>query len=138
MTVMTDNELYCAAKKAMAYSYSPYSGCKVGAALLCENGKVFTGTNIENASFGATVCAERNAIFKAVGEGETKFMKIAVAGGKNGIIDGLFTPCGVCRQVMSEFCDGDFEVIIGESPEKFVKVTLKELLPMSFSSENVR
>ena len=122
----------------MEKSYSPYSNCKVGAALLCKNGKVFTGTNIENASFSPTVCAERVAVFKAVSEGETEFSEIAVVGGKDGKINGIFAPCGVCRQVLREFCDDDFPIILGESENEFKKVTLKELLPLSFSPDNVR
>lgn len=135
---MTDKELLSLAVNAMKKSYSPYSNCKVGAALLCKNGKVFTGTNIENASFSPTVCAERVAVFKAVSEGETEFSGIAVVGGKDGKINGIFAPCGVCRQVLREFCDDDFPIILGESENDFKKVTLKELLPLSFSPDNVR
>lgn len=135
---MTDKELLSLAVNAMKKSYSPYSNCKVGAALLCKNGKVFTGTNIENASFSPTVCAERVAVFKAVSEGETEFSEIAVVGGKDGKINGIFAPCGVCRQVLREFCDDDFPIILGESENEFKKVTLKELLPLSFSPDNVR
>ena len=135
---MTDKELLLTAIKAMEKSYSPYSSCKVGAALLCKNGKVFTGSNIENAAFSPTICAERVAIFKAVNEGERDFLKIAVAGGKNGIINGIFSPCGVCRQVMREFCDDGFQIIMGENEEEYRVVTLKDLLPFSFSPDNVR
>ena len=135
---MTDKELFRLAIKSMENSYSPYSGCKVGAALLSKNGKVYTGTNIENAAFGPTVCAERVAIFKAVSEGEKEFSKIAVVGGKNGEINGVFAPCGVCRQVLREFCDDDFEILLGETPDSFKVVTLKDLLPFSFSPENVK
>ena len=135
---MTDKELYDLAKNAMEHSYSPYSNCKVGAALLCENGKVYTGTNIENAAFGPTVCAERVAVFKAVSEGEKEFSKIAVVGGKNGVINGIFAPCGVCRQVLREFCNDDFEILLGETEDNFKKVTLKDLLPLSFSPEDVK
>jgi cytidine deaminase len=135
---MTDKELFQSAIKAMNNSYAPYSGCKVGAALICKNGNVYTGTNIENAAFGPTVCAERVAVFKAVSEGEKEFSKIAVVGGKNGIINGIFAPCGVCRQVLREFCDDDFEILLGETEDSFKKVTLKDLLPLSFSPENVK
>ena len=135
---MTDKEIYNSAIKAMEHSYSPYSDCKVGAALLCKNGKVFTGTNIENAAFGPTVCAERVAVFKAVSEGEKDFSKIAVVGGKNGVINGIFAPCGVCRQVLREFCEDDFEILLGETEDSFKTVTLKELLPLSFSPDDVR
>lgn len=135
---MTDRELLSLAVKAMENSYSPYSGCKVGAALLAESGKVFTGTNIENAAFGPTVCAERVAIFKAVSEGETSFSRIAVVGGKNGVIDGIFAPCGVCRQVMKEFCSDDFTVIMGISETEYKALPLSELLPLSFSPKDVK
>ena len=135
---MTDKELYFEAVKAMDNSYSPYSSCKVGAALLTKGGKLFTGTNIENAAFSPTICAERVAIFKAISEGEKKFSKIAVVGGKDGIINGIFAPCGVCRQVLREFCSDDFQIILGESEKDFKVVTLKELLPLSFSPDNVR
>ncbi len=134
---MTDNELYNIAKSAMQNAYSPYSKCNVGAALLCENGKVFDGCNIENASFTPTVCAERVAFFKAISAGEKNFVKIAVIGGKNGVIDGIFAPCGVCRQVMREFCGDDFEILLGHK-NGYEKVTLKELLPYAFSPEDVK
>ena len=135
---MTDKELLLTAIKQMEKSYSPYSNCKVGAALLCKNGKVFTGTNIENAAFSPTICAERVAVFKAVSEGEREFSKIAVAGGKDGIVDGIFAPCGVCRQVLREFCSDDFQIILGENEEEYKVVALKDLLPLSFSPDNVR
>ena len=135
---MTDKKLYELAKDAMKNSYAPYSGCKVGAALLCKNGKVYTGTNIENAAFGPTVCAERVAVFKAVSEGEREFSKIAVVGGKNGVINGIFAPCGVCRQVLREFCDDDFEILLGETEDSYKTVTLKDLLPLSFSPKDVK
>ena len=132
---MTNKELYLQAVKAMENSYSPYSGCKVGAALLTASGKVFIGTNIENAAFSPTVCAERVAVFKAISEGEKNFLKIAVAGGKNGEVNGIFAPCGVCRQALAEFCDvfceeGVFsieegELILEETPKE-ESVTEKE------------
>ena len=96
---MTKEELCALAIDAMKMAYVPYSGYTVGAALLTSTGKVFTGCNIENASFTPTVCAERTAIFKAVSEGERKFEMIAVAGGKGGVVNGEFPPCGVCRQI---------------------------------------
>lgn len=136
--LMNNNELYSLAVKAMEKSYSPYSSCKVGAALLTEDGKVYTGTNIENAAFSPTVCAERVAFFKAISEGEKKFLKIAVAGGKNGEINGIFAPCGVCRQVMREFCHDDFTLILGKSDTEFDVCTLKDLLPISFSPKDVK
>lgn len=135
---MNNKELLALAVEAMKKSYSPYSNCKVGTALLCENGKVYTGTNIENAAFSPTVCAERVAFFKAISEGENAFSKIAVVGGKNGVINGMFAPCGVCRQVMREFCDDNFQIILGKSDTEFSVATLKELLPYSFSPEDVK
>ena len=106
---MTDNErnaLFSQASDARANSYSPYSGYSVGAALLCSDGTVYTGCNIENAAYTPTVCAERTAFFKAVSSGERDFCAIAVAGGKDGVE--FCTPCGVCRQVMAEFCNTCF------------------------------
>lgn len=135
---MTDKELLSCAFNAMGNSYSPYSQCKVGAALLTKSGKIYTGANIENASFSPTVCAERVAIFKAISDGERDFLKIAVVGGKNGTVDGIFAPCGVCRQVMREFCDNDFIIILGEREDSYKTATLKELLPLSFSPEDVK
>lgn len=135
---MTDRELCALSIKAMQNSYSPYSSCKVGAALLAKSGKVYTGCNIENASFTPTVCAERTAFFKAISEGEKEFEKIAVVGGKGGVIVGAFSPCGVCRQVMSEFCESDFEILLVTGEEGFEKVKLSDLLPYGFKKENVK
>ena len=101
---MTKEQLASLAKDAMERAYSPYSNYKVGAALLCKDGSVYTGCNVENASFSATNCAERTAFFKAVSEGERDFSKIAVVGGKDLHFKDYFAPCGVCRQVMKEFC----------------------------------
>lgn len=119
------------------YSYSPYSNFKVGAALLSKSGKIFGGCNIENASYGPSNCAERTAIFKAVSEGEKEFEAICITGGPNGNVKDFCPPCGVCRQVMSEFCDRDFKIILSKSKnplENDVKIfTLEELLPESFS-----
>lgn len=135
---MTDLNLLTQAIQAMGKSYSPYSGCKVGAALLTKSGKVYTGTNIENAAFSPTVCAERVAFFKAISEGEAEFTAIAVVGGKNGKINGIFAPCGVCRQVMREFCDDDFKIIMGINEAEYKTITLSELLPISFSPKDVK
>ena len=135
---MDNKELIRAAFKAMDNAYVPYSGYKVGAALLTQNGKVYTGCNIENAAYGPTVCAERTAFFKAVSEGERKFSKIAVVGGKDRFAERneiVFVPCGVCRQVMSEFCDDDFSVIIAKSEDDYLDKTLNDLLPCRFSPE---
>lgn len=130
------NDLVEKAVKAMESSYSPYSNFKVGAALQCKNGKVFTGCNIENSSFSATVCAERTAIFKALSEGENDFCAVAVVGGKNGEITDYCPPCGICRQVLCEFCGNDFEILLYNGVE-IKKYTLKELLPYSFGSDNL-
>ncbi len=113
------------------FSYSPYSNCKVGAALLCKDGKIYTGCNIENASFGATNCAERTAFFKAISEGEKVFIAIAVAAKKDGALC-EFLPCGICLQVMTEFCDGDFKIFTVKNENEFNTHTLSGLLPNSF------
>lgn len=123
---MTDSELMQVAKQAYEYSYAPYSGFNVGAALLTKEGKVYTGCNIENASYGATNCAERTAIFKAVSEGEREFVKLAVAA-KNG---STAYPCGICLQVMQEFMP-EAEILL-EQDDKLISFTLKELLPFGF------
>ena len=133
---MTPEKLCELAKEAMTHSYSPYSGYKVGAALLCKDGTVYTGCNIENASYTPTICAERTAIFKAVYDGHRDFVAIAVCGGKDGIITGQFPPCGVCRQVMREFCGDDFMIHMVK-PEGYETVTLAQLLPYSFSNANM-
>ncbi|MBQ5884135.1 MAG: cytidine deaminase [Clostridia bacterium] len=132
---MTDKELVIEAINAMKNSYSPYSDFKVGAALLTDSGKIYTGCNIENVAFGPSICAERVAFFKAISEGEKNFSKIAVVGGKNGIISSATPPCGVCRQVMREFCSDDFEILIVIENENYDKVLLKDLLPQSFKPE---
>ncbi len=132
---MTDKELVLKAVEAMRNSYSPYSNFKVGAALLTESGKVYTGCNIENVAFGPSICAERVAFFKAISENEKNFLKIAVVGGKDGIISSSTPPCGVCRQVMREFCNDDFEILIVRENENYDKVLLKDLLPQSFKPE---
>ena len=129
---MTDLELMKAAVAAREYSYSPYSGFKVGAALLTKSGKVFSGCNVENAAYTPTNCAERTAIFKAVSEGAVRFSAIAVVGGRRGEISPFCAPCGVCRQVLVEFCSPDLTVILG-TPENFSVHTLGELLPFSFT-----
>ena len=132
---MTDIELVKKAKKAAENAYAPYSGFKVGAALLTKGGKLYLGCNIESSSYSPTNCAERTAFFKAVSEGEREFEKIAVVGGKNGDFSNYCTPCGVCRQVMSEFCGADFTVILGSDGDDYKQFTLGELLPHSFSLE---
>lgn len=130
---MTDIELIKIAKEQLVFSYTPYSSFKVGAALLTNSGKVFTGCNIENSAFSPTVCAERVAIFKAVSEGEKDFKAIAIVGGQHGVIKDFCPPCGVCRQVMSEFCDKSFEILLANGNNEIKKYKLNELLPLSFS-----
>ena len=125
--------------KARDNSYSPYSGVRVGAALLAGSGKIYTGCNIENAAFSPTVCAERVAFFKAISEGEKEFTAIAIAGGADEIPDREFPPCGVCRQVMSEFCNADtFKVYLVKNENEYKTLTLSELLPYGFGKENVK
>ena len=130
----------------LAYSYTPYSDFKVGAALLGKNGRIYTGCNIENASYPATNCAERTAFYKAVSEGVREFQAIAIVGGsvlypktaeENQCTD-LCSPCGICRQVMREFCPGDFEIVLARSQEDYEVHTLEELLPLSFGPENLK
>lgn len=133
---MIKEQLVSMAKEAMMNAYSPYSGYKVGAALLCKDGSVYTGCNIENAGYSATNCAERTAFFKAVSEGKREFTSIAICGGKDGVLDGEFPPCGVCRQVMQEFCEDEFLIYLA-SKDGIETYTLKELLPMSFRPETV-
>ena len=130
---MTPEKLCALAKEAMEHAYVPYSGYKVGAALLCGDGSVYQGCNIENAAYSPTNCAERTAFFKAVYDGHRAFEAIAVCGGKDGVITGAFPPCGVCRQVMREFCGDDFKVYLVNA-QGFEALTLADLLPHSFSA----
>lgn len=115
------------------FSYAPYSNFHVGAALLTSEGEIYTGCNIENAAYGPSNCAERTAIFKAVSEGKKEFEAIAVVGGKNGKIENFCPPCGVCRQVLAEFCKKDFEIVLAKSTNEYKIITLEQLLPESFS-----
>lgn len=135
---MKDTELISLAKKAAENAYVPYSGYTVGAALLANSGKVYLGCNIENAAYGPTNCAERTAFFKAVSEGEREFTAIAIVGGKELDFKDYFTPCGVCRQVMAEFCGESFRVLIGKNGEDYLSLTLGEILPYTFSSEKLK
>ncbi|MBQ4316848.1 MAG: cytidine deaminase [Clostridia bacterium] len=133
---MIDKKLCEQAVLATKNSYSPYSSFKVGAALLCADGSIFTGCNIENSSFTPTVCAERVAVFKAISEGKRDFDSIAIAGGKDGFVGSeICTPCGVCLQVLSEFCNPDKFNILLVKDGGFEKYTLRELLPKSFKLE---
>ena len=130
-------ELIAAAREARKKSYCPYSHFAVGAALLTESGKIYTGANIENASYTPTVCAERVAIFTAIHDGERKFSAIAISGGKTGEEpSSAFYPCGVCRQVLSEFCDADLPVIV-DTPDGVVTLTMRELYPHGFTKEQM-
>ncbi len=132
---MEPKELIELAKAAMERAYAPYSGFRVGAALLTADGQVYTGCNVENASFSPTCCAERTAFFKAVSEGARDFAAIAVVGGQGGRIAGFCPPCGVCRQVMLEFCGPDFPIHMGGPDGQLKTVPLSELLPHAFRGE---
>lgn len=131
-------ELIRTALDQLAYSYVPYSHFYVGAALLAKNGTVYKGCNIENAAYTPSNCAERTAFFKAVSEGVKEFSAICVVGGMNGEATEYAPPCGVCRQVMMEFCDPEeFEIILATDPEHYQVFRLKELLPMGFGPGNL-
>ena len=135
----TPEELVRLAIEARERSYCPYSQFAVGAALLCADGRVYQGCNIENAAFGPTICAERVAMFKAVYDGQRDFEAIAVAGGRAGEeVTGLFPPCGVCRQVLREFCGPDFKLYLAAGGEAYEIRTLGEMLPMSFSNADMK
>jgi cytidine deaminase len=133
---MTDLQLMQLAVEAREMAYAPYSGFRVGAALLGKSGKVYKGCNVENAAYTPTNCAERTALFKAVSEGEKEFTAIAIVGGMYESIADFCAPCGVCRQVLAEFCDLDFRLVLG-TPEKIVTHTLGELLPLSFGKADL-
>ena len=124
--------------EAMGNAYAPYSGFKVGAALLTEDGRIYQGCNIENAAYTPCNCAERTAFFKAVSEGTKEFEAICIVGGKDGILTEFTAPCGVCRQVMMEFCDPcKFQIILATDEEHYQIFTLKEMLPMGFGPGNL-
>ena len=126
------------AMKQREYSYAPYSGFRVGAALLAKNGTIYTGCNIENAAYTPTNCAERTAFFKAVSEGVREFDAICVVGGKGDLLTEYAAPCGVCRQVMMEFCNPEqFVILLATDPEHYELVSLKEHLPMGFGPANL-
>ena len=137
---MERSELIRLALEAREKAYTPYSHFKVGAALLAKEGKVFKGCNIENASYTPTNCAERTAFFKAVSDGVYEFSAIAIVGGAEDAKElDYCAPCGVCRQVMMEFCNPKtFEVIVAKSPEEYKVMTLEEMLPLGFGPENLR
>ena len=131
-------ELIRRALEQQPAAYAPYSGYQVAAAVLTDSGKIYTGVNVENASYPAGICAERNAIFHAAACGERKIIAIAVVGGKQGDNRKIATPCGICRQVMREFCDPkEMRVLLARTPEDYKEMTLEELLPESFGPENL-
>ena len=131
---MTAEKLIDLAKQAMTHAYAPYSHFHVGAAILCADDRVYQGCNIENAAYGPTNCAERTAFFKAVYDGHRDFTAIAICGGKGGNITGAFPPCGVCRQVMREFCQDDFTIYL-VTDQGYETRTLTQLLPDSFRAD---
>lgn len=131
-------DLVEAAFDSLNYSYTPYSKFKVGAALLSKEQKVYQGCNIESASYTPTNCAERTAFFKAVSEGVKEFEAIAIVGGSEGVCKDLCPPCGVCRQVMMEFCDyKTFKIILANEKREYKVYTLEELLPLGFGPSNL-
>ena len=134
---MKTEELIAMAVEAMGHAYVPYSGFKVGAALLCADGSVYCGCNIENAAYTPSNCAERTAFFKAVYDGHRDFTAIAVCGGKNGVLTGIAAPCGVCRQVMREFCNDDFLIYLVGPYGYYETRTLPQLLPEGFSGKDL-
>ena len=131
------SELCGKAAEMRTMSYAPYSKFTVGSALLTSDGKVYTGCNIENSAYGPSVCAERTAIFKAVSEGHKDFVAIAISGGPENSDSQYCSPCGVCRQVMREFCDGSFKIFLARSADDYKEFTLGALLPESFGPENL-
>ena len=138
---MMQNELKESEKKLVEkafemldFSYCPYSSFHVGAALLSKTGKIYGGCNVENAAYGPSNCAERTAIFKAVSEGDREFDSICITGGMNGKVTDYCPPCGVCRQVMREFCEDDFKIYMVDA-EGYEERTLAEILPFSFSAK---
>ena len=134
---MKPEELLELAAGAMERAYAPYSRFTVGAALLGASGRVYLGCNVENAAYGPSNCAERTAVFKAVSEGERRFAAIAVVGGPAGRPEGPCPPCGVCRQVLREFCTDDFPVYLRRADGSAAAYTLGQLLPESFSGANL-
>ena len=134
---MKTEELIAMAVEAMGHAYVPYSGFKVGAALLCADGSVYCGCNIENAAYTPSNRAERTAFFKAVYDGHRDFTAIAVCGGKNGVLTGIAAPCGVCRQVMREFCNDDFLIYLVGPDGYYETRTLPQLLPEGFSGKDL-
>lgn len=136
--IVTDKELCTVALAARQQAYAPYSGCLVGAALLAASGRVYTGVNVENASYGATLCAERAAFAKAIGAGERDFVAIAIAGGLGDSVESNFLPCGICRQVMAELCSREFFVYVATERGDPAAYRLEELLPHAFDRSAIR
>lgn len=137
MEKIMQEKLLFLAVDMLGKAYAPYSGFCVGAALLDQNGRIFTGCNIENAAYTPSNCAERTAFFKAVSEGSREFQAIAIVGGRNGNWEQFCPPCGVCRQVMREFCSPEFEIVLGTKDGKRRVMLLKELLPESFGPDQL-
>lgn len=138
MTEEEKRELIKIALERLPHSYAPYSHFYVSAALRCSDGTVYTGNNVENASYPATNCAERSAFFTAVGDGKRKFQAIVICGGKNGVVTDYCAPCGICRQVMREFCNpSEFLVLLAKSETDYREYTLEELLPVSFGPDDL-
>lgn len=138
LTPEQKQDLIRQAQAARENAVAPYSHFMVGAALLAENGRVFTGCNVENAAYTPTNCAERTALFKAVSEGVTRFTDIAIVGAKEGQVNTLVTaPCGVCRQALYEFCGPDLNVIMAKTPEDYIEQSLGALLPYGFGGANI-
>lgn len=136
--MITKQQLCQQALTARELAYTPYSNFRVGAALLAKNGQVYTGCNIENAAYTPSNCAERTAVFKAVSEGVTQFSMIAVAGGKaGGPPTTIAAPCGVCRQVLNEFCEPDMPVLLIKNETEYIETTLGQLLPMGFGPQDL-
>ena len=139
MTESQKAALLSKAHEMLKFSYAPYSGFKVGAALLCKSGKIFGGCNIENAAFSPSNCAERTAFFNAVSSSECEFEAIAIVGGANGIVKNFCPPCGVCRQVMMEFCDAkSFKIILQDGSGMTKEFSLEEILPLGFGAKHLQ
>ena len=134
---MDKKDLFMLAKDAIKSSYAPYSQYNVGAVLLCKNGNIYKGCNIENVSYSLTNCAERTALFSAIANGEKEFESLCVVGGKKGEITDYAMPCGACRQVLAEFCDADFKVFVGVNENDIKEYKLSDLLPYSFDKSKL-
>ena len=138
LTKKTEKELAAKALDMRKMAYVPFSGHAVGAALLAKDGRVFTGCNVENSAYSPTICAERTAFVKAVSEGAREFEAIAIAGGFGEVPETYCAPCGVCRQVMVEFCGRDFKIILAKTPDDYKVYTLEEIMPLGFKIEDVK